>query len=52
VIKLAVVLISLKYSRAEVNREVVFGRLVVLVITYSFELTKLKLKVIKEYFKH
>jgi hypothetical protein len=40
------------YSRAEDNRKVVFRRLVILVITYSFKLTKLKLKVIKEYFKH
>jgi hypothetical protein len=52
VIKLAVVLTSLEYSRAEVDREVVFGRLVVLVMTYGFELTKLELKVVKEYFKH
>jgi hypothetical protein len=52
VIKLVVVLTSLEYSRAEVDREVVFGRLVMLVMTYGFELTKLELKVIKEYFKH
>jgi hypothetical protein len=52
VIELVVVLTSLEYSRAEVNREVVFGRLAMLVMTYGFELTKLELKVIEEYFKH